>query len=243
MARSLLLSANMPKYLWGEAVLCAPHLINRLPSAPLQGRVPFDVLSHYVPILSLNTLPARVFGCVAYVHLYKNQLSKLDARALKCVFVGYGSHQVVLDHNQPAGRVLPLTAGEELWTRRDNSEFLGNNEKSDGGEHVRFQTSGGEQEQVRFRNSEFPISEFLGNSSISSPVGSPISSQLSDPVSRPGSCPISNKEQCNPISSQEQCSSLNFSQDQLVSATSDQNHIVNSSPSPSQVPQAQVLPE
>ncbi|XP_024165520.1 uncharacterized protein LOC112172419 [Rosa chinensis] len=35
MARSLLLSANMPKYLWGEAVLCASHLINRLPSVPL----------------------------------------------------------------------------------------------------------------------------------------------------------------------------------------------------------------
>nr|AFP55546.1 gag-pol polyprotein [Rosa rugosa] len=93
MARSLLLSANMPKYLWGEAVLCASHLINRLPSAPLQGRVPLEVLSNYVSIPSSNTLPARVFGCVAYVHLYKNQRSKLDARALKCVFVGYGSHQ------------------------------------------------------------------------------------------------------------------------------------------------------
>ncbi|XP_024187552.2 uncharacterized protein LOC112192448 isoform X2 [Rosa chinensis] len=93
MARSLLLSANMPKYLWGEAVLCASHLINRLPSAPLQGCVPLEVLSNYVSIPSSNTLPARVFGCVAYVHLYKNQRTKLDARALKCVFVGYGSHQ------------------------------------------------------------------------------------------------------------------------------------------------------
>ncbi|XP_040362272.1 uncharacterized protein LOC112202395 [Rosa chinensis] len=93
MARSLLLSANMPKYLWGEAVLCASHLINRLPSVPLQGRVPLEVLSNYVSIPSSNTLPARVFGCIAYVHLYKNQRSKLDARALKCVFVGYSSHQ------------------------------------------------------------------------------------------------------------------------------------------------------
>ncbi|PRQ35370.1 putative RNA-directed DNA polymerase [Rosa chinensis] len=93
MARSLLLSANMPKYLWGEAVLCASHLINRLPSVPLQGRVPLEVLSNYVSIPSSNTLPARVFGCIAYVHLYKNQRSKLDARALKCVFVEYSSHQ------------------------------------------------------------------------------------------------------------------------------------------------------
>lgn len=41
----------------------------------------------------LNTLPARVFGCVIFVHLPKNQRSKLDARALKCVFVGYGTYQ------------------------------------------------------------------------------------------------------------------------------------------------------
>ena len=72
MDRSLLLSANIPKYLWGEVVLCASHLINRLPSNPLQGHVPFDVLSEYVSIPSLNTLPARVFDCVAYVYQYKN---------------------------------------------------------------------------------------------------------------------------------------------------------------------------
>ncbi|KAL6188900.1 hypothetical protein ACLB2K_040291 [Fragaria x ananassa] len=92
MARFLLLSANMPKYLWGEAVLCASHLINRLSLIPLQGRVPFDGLSQYVPIPSSNTHPAHVFGCVPYVHLYKNQRSELDARALTCVFVEYGSH-------------------------------------------------------------------------------------------------------------------------------------------------------
>jgi hypothetical protein len=93
MARSLLLSSHMPKYLWGEAVLTASHLINRLPSSTLHGQVPFEVLSTHVSIPSLNTLPARVFGCVVFVHLPKNQRSKLDARALRCVFVGYGTHQ------------------------------------------------------------------------------------------------------------------------------------------------------
>lgn len=109
--------------------------------------------------------------------------------------------QVILDHNRSVVRVLLPTGGGKLQTNEDNLEFLGNNEKSEGGEHMRFQTSGGEQEQVRFKNSEFLGN--LGNSSISSPVGFPISSQLSDPVSRLGSCLISSKEQCNPISSQE----------------------------------------
>jgi hypothetical protein len=38
-------------------------------------------------------LPPRVFGCVAYVHLHKNQRTKLDPCALRCLFLGYAVHQ------------------------------------------------------------------------------------------------------------------------------------------------------
>jgi hypothetical protein len=72
-ARALLFGAHMPKYLWGEAVQTASHLINRLPSSVLQGRIPFEVLSTHVSIPSFHNLPARVFGCVAFVHIPKNQ--------------------------------------------------------------------------------------------------------------------------------------------------------------------------
>ena len=74
-------------------MLCASHLINRLPSAALQNRVPFEILSEHVTFPSFNKLPTHIVGYVAYVHLYKNQRFKLDARSLKCVFVGYRSHQ------------------------------------------------------------------------------------------------------------------------------------------------------
>ena len=40
-----------------------------------------------------NNLVARVFGCVAFVHIHLPQRSKLDPRALKCVFLGYSSTQ------------------------------------------------------------------------------------------------------------------------------------------------------
>jgi hypothetical protein len=93
MARSILFSAHMPKYLWGEAVKTAAHLINRLPSSVLNGRIPYEVLSTHVSIPSFHNLPARVFGCVVFVHIPKNQRTKLDFRALKCVLVGYGTHQ------------------------------------------------------------------------------------------------------------------------------------------------------
>ena len=34
-----------------------------------------------------------VFGCVAYVHLHKNQRSKLDPCAIRCVFIGFSPQQ------------------------------------------------------------------------------------------------------------------------------------------------------
>jgi hypothetical protein len=36
-----------------------------------------------------SKIPLRIFGCVTYVHIHKHQRDKLDARALKCVFIGY----------------------------------------------------------------------------------------------------------------------------------------------------------
>ena len=94
MARCILFSAHCLKNLWGDAISASTHLINRLPSIVLQGKVPFEVLASYVSLSSFHNLPARVFGCVAFVHIPKSQRSsKLDARAIKCVFVGYGSHQ------------------------------------------------------------------------------------------------------------------------------------------------------
>ena len=38
-------------------------------------------------------LPPRVFGCIAYVHLHKNQRTKLDPCACRCLFLGYAFHQ------------------------------------------------------------------------------------------------------------------------------------------------------
>jgi len=32
----------------------------------------------------------RVFGCKAFVHEPKDEKSKLDAKTIKCIFIGYG---------------------------------------------------------------------------------------------------------------------------------------------------------
>ena len=39
----------------------------------------------------MNLLSPKVFGCVCFVHDYRNDIRKLDPCAVKCVFVGYSS--------------------------------------------------------------------------------------------------------------------------------------------------------
>ena len=42
---------------------------------------------------SIVSLPPYIFGCFIYVHLHPHQRTKLEERALKYFFVGYGSTQ------------------------------------------------------------------------------------------------------------------------------------------------------
>lgn len=80
---------NVPKFLWGEAVKTATYLINRMPFCILDNMSPAQLL------LNSNdfVVSPKVFGCVCFVHDYRNNVGKLDPRAVKCVFVGYSPTQ------------------------------------------------------------------------------------------------------------------------------------------------------
>jgi hypothetical protein len=83
--RALLISANLPKSFWADAILTSCYLINRLPSRILNNKSPMEIL--YSRKFSLSHL--RVFGCVCYAHIQDS--GKLDPRARKCVFIGYST--------------------------------------------------------------------------------------------------------------------------------------------------------
>jgi hypothetical protein len=91
--RSLLIGGSVPSFLWGEAISSAVYLINRTPSSVLNFRRPLDVLSDHCILPPIVHLIPRIFGCVVYVHLHPHQRTKLEKRAVKCMFVGYGSAQ------------------------------------------------------------------------------------------------------------------------------------------------------
>ncbi|KAM1414454.1 hypothetical protein ACFX2I_006230 [Malus domestica] len=76
-----------------KALTSAAYLINRVPSRSVDFWTPLQALSLHVDALAVPNLPPHVFGCVAFVHLHKQQRSKLEPRALRCMFVGYASNQ------------------------------------------------------------------------------------------------------------------------------------------------------
>ena len=86
-ARSLLFTKNVPKKLWGDAVLIACFLINRQPAKVLQFETPVNCLKKSFPNSRIfSELKLRVFGCKVFVHNSNPTKSKLDPRALECVF-------------------------------------------------------------------------------------------------------------------------------------------------------------
>jgi hypothetical protein len=101
----MLITKQLPKYLWVEAVSYATWLKNRLPSWAIPGTTSFELVRKTKP----NLAQAHEFGTRVYVHLLN--AGKLEARAEEAIFVsvdaeskGYrvywmGKHQVLVERN------------------------------------------------------------------------------------------------------------------------------------------------
>jgi hypothetical protein len=63
----------------------ACYLVKRSPSSTLDYNTPQELWNGKKP--SLTHL--KVFGCESYVHVPKENMSKLDKKDEKCIFIGY----------------------------------------------------------------------------------------------------------------------------------------------------------
>jgi hypothetical protein len=61
------------------------YLVIRSPSSSLDDKTPLEVWNGKKPSLS----HLKVFGCEAYVHVPKKNMSELDKKAEKFIFIGY----------------------------------------------------------------------------------------------------------------------------------------------------------
>jgi hypothetical protein len=103
MARCLLADAGLPKVYWPEAVRHAVYLVNRLPTAALDGDTPYH--AWHGKHARLDHL--RVFGARAWVQLEDRR--KLDDKAWRGVLVG-------CEDNRRCYRILDLGSRQVFRT-------------------------------------------------------------------------------------------------------------------------------
>ena len=77
---------HVPKDFWADAVSTACFLINRMPSSVLNWATPYHQL---FPNNLLFPIKPKVFGCACFIRDVHQQVSKLDPKSLKCIFLGY----------------------------------------------------------------------------------------------------------------------------------------------------------
>ena len=77
--QALLFQGNVLQSYWGEAVLTAIYMINRISSRVLDNKNLVEILKSFYPhFITSNWLTPRVFRCTAFVHVYSQHRDKLD---------------------------------------------------------------------------------------------------------------------------------------------------------------------
>ena len=84
-ARSILIASNLPLLFYGDAILTATYLHNRIVHTGVT-KTPYELCKGRPPRVD----HLRPFGCIAYVHIPAETRSKLAPAAIKCRLVGYG---------------------------------------------------------------------------------------------------------------------------------------------------------
>jgi hypothetical protein len=84
-ATAMLVQAKLPPSFWNLAVAAYVHTTNRSPSSALNGETPYFLWKKKKP----NVSYFRVFGCLAYVLVRKENRRALEPHSRKCIFVGY----------------------------------------------------------------------------------------------------------------------------------------------------------
>jgi hypothetical protein len=84
-SRTLLQDAKLPLSLWVLSCYATVYCRNRSPSSTLSDSTPHELWYKEKP----NHLHLRRFGCLAYVHIRKENRSKFSAKSEPYTFVGY----------------------------------------------------------------------------------------------------------------------------------------------------------
>jgi hypothetical protein len=105
MVRSMMVQANLPISYWGDALLTAAYILNRVPSK-LVSSTPYELWTGKKPNLSYF----QPWGSAGIVHDTSHKYGTLGPRRKKCIFIRYSKHSkgYVLIGEQTDGRVTEI---------------------------------------------------------------------------------------------------------------------------------------
>ena len=93
-AHALLFTSHMPSQFWGDSILIATYLINRMPSRVLSFITPLQKFQEFFPHSRLGAhLLLHVFGSTVFVHTHGPKRNKLDPRHLNVSFLATFPHK------------------------------------------------------------------------------------------------------------------------------------------------------
>ena len=94
MMNAMLISSGLPQNMWGEAILSANYLLNKVPKKKVE-KTPYELWKGMKP--SYKNL--RVWGCLAKVAVPPPKKVRIGPKTIDCIFIGYA-------HNSAAYRFL-----------------------------------------------------------------------------------------------------------------------------------------
>jgi hypothetical protein len=103
-ARYAACKKKVPLELWGEAIMCATHVLNRTITSN-KDVTPFELWRGCKPDVSYF----RIFGSPALTHVLDELRRKLDPKAVECIFVGYCENSKSFRMWNPATRRIIIS--------------------------------------------------------------------------------------------------------------------------------------
>jgi hypothetical protein len=82
-------TAGLSKTWWGEAILTASHVLNRIPNKSKET-TPYEIWVGRKPSLSY----LHTWGCLAKVNVPITKKRKLGPKTVDCVFLGYAHNSI-----------------------------------------------------------------------------------------------------------------------------------------------------
>ena len=116
MTRSMMAQANLPISFWGDALLTAAYILNRVPSQSVSS-TPYELWKGEKPTLD----HLRPWGSAGYVHNTSHKFGKLGPRARKHIFIRYSesSKGYVMYGEHPDGGMTEIESRDVEFLEKD----------------------------------------------------------------------------------------------------------------------------